>query len=163
MIESFKAAESSLKTVFNIAKGIFEAHKTIELQQIKIDFFSHLNELQDRIDKTRSDYRELLEIKEKIELELKNKVEWEKTKDEYESTQWAPQVFAYRKKSLDSDGQKSIQFFCPSCFSDQRVVGMTKLSPNNRTYHCPKCDFKVTPEPAPQQTRGHGGTGYRAL
>jgi hypothetical protein len=152
---AIQSAITSLKAATDISKAILEMKTMTEVQGKVIELQSALLDVQQcAINATTSQF-ELHERIKELELELKNKADWQKVRERYSLTNpWRGPAQVYALKAASSDGEPA-HFLCTNCFHNHKQVILNPAptpaaGTHNIKMNCPECKSSID-------------TGYRGI
>jgi len=138
-ITAVASAVGAIKTATDIVKTILAMNtdaaineKVAELQSVILSLQSHTLSMQ-------AEYSDLLKVKDKLEKELMECKDWEKTKEQYELKEVESGVFVYSCKQGDNLPEPE-HWLCTNCYKDKKksILQHDCFKAIGR-YFCPEC------------------------
>jgi hypothetical protein len=133
-----------VKNAFALLKTLSGASPKTEIDEKVFQLKSWVSSLQDSLIDMQLDYKQLLDVKERIEKELAKCREWEEEKAKYELVSLTDGLVAVRRKPA-LQGSEPQHYLCACCFEKGAKSFLLRTDANKPTYHCHACGFKCDP------------------
>lgn len=137
---SIAAALGGLRAAGDIAKALLELRSDVERQSKVIELQSVILAAQTSAIAAQSDQYSMLEEVRALEEEIARVKAWEKTKERYELTAVAPQIFVWSLKP-DSQPPEPSHWACTKCYEDQKrsIIQVKNQGSSTTWYICFEC------------------------
>jgi hypothetical protein len=135
------AVITSLKTAFDLLKGIRKITQDMEITEKVVELQSVIISLQANILSMQAEHEELLNLKTDLEKKLMEYEKWDKEKTNYALTEISAGVFVYSRKK-DQKPSEPDHWLCTKCFEDKRKSILQSRS--SSLYFCPQCGTELS-------------------
>jgi hypothetical protein len=120
LMNEFAAAYSALTHIAGIAKGLFQTHAQVKINDVAIELQGAILDLQAKLSGIHSQYQEMLKAKENTEKKLVAYEQWERESARYAMKEMAPGTVAYALKPDCAAGEPT-HWLCPTCYKNRQA------------------------------------------
>ncbi|MFA7421835.1 MAG: hypothetical protein WCZ90_19280 [Melioribacteraceae bacterium] len=138
VLTSIKSATDIIKGFTSLKTEVAVKEKAIELQNIILDLYSHINIMN-------VEFGKVIEEKESIEKVLNNINDWSVEKQKYILAEISPKVYAFVHKDY-FESKEETYWLCAHCFESQRHKSIYQLKVDEgyqKKYYCPACKNEI--------------------
>lgn len=142
----FALIKGAMDIVNSLRKNISDA----KFQKELISVYDSLIDLKGELLSLQTQNAELSDVNRKLEQQLAEYDDWEKTKSRYELKEFNPGIFVYSLKK-EFHGEEPFHYLCPACMEKRQKGIMSKESIDNYDYKCVICKngFSTFQNPLP--------------
>ncbi|WP_420565848.1 hypothetical protein [Thalassobaculum sp.] len=145
MVGEIPAALASLKTAFDIAKGLQELKREGDIKQAISEIQGALMDAQSRALDAQARETALVEEINRLKTQIAGFEDWEREKKRYELYEPTGGVHTYALKDRPAGGEHPMQF-CPNCYHQRQIsiLQFEKMgAPRAELLVCPRCGTEL--------------------
>lgn len=143
---SFALIKGAMDIVNSLRKNISDA----KFQKELISVYDSLIDLKGELLSLQTQNAELSDVNRKLEQQLAEYDNWEKTKSRYELKEFSSGIFVYALKK-EFHGEEPFHYLCPACMEKRQKGVISKESVDSYDYKCVICKngFSTFQNPLP--------------
>ncbi|MBE9397875.1 hypothetical protein IOQ59_11460 [Pontibacterium sp. N1Y112] len=123
-----------LSSLLGLAKSINDTVTDSKTLAATIELQEKIRELNSAILQMQDDHQSLLDEKNSIKEELSNRINWDKTASKCKTHQICSGVTVIIEND-DTSSEKDPVYFCPNCFSNQKLSFLNKIKKDYKGTH----------------------------
>ena len=163
-VAAIQGSLTSLKTAFDIAKGLHNLKRQGEINSAIRDIQSALMDAQTRALDAQANQAALIQEINKLKADIARFEAWDREKERYELYHPATGITTYALKETMNDGEEPMQI-CANCYQDHQASILQSIKFDRGRAHaltCPRCgqDYYVHGKFDPEH-RGAARATYR--
>lgn len=146
MAASLALIKGTMEIVTSLRNNISDA----KFQKELISIYNSLIDLKGELLSLQTQNAKLSDVNRKLEQQLAEYDNWEKTKSRYELKEFSPGIFVYSLKK-EFHGEEIPHYLCPACMQKRQKGIMSKESIDDYDYKCVICKngFSTFQNPLP--------------
>lgn len=132
---------TSIKTAYDIAKGINSLNTTVERNEAVSKVLEILLSVQSDALMMKDRHSSLLSEIDDLKKKISEFERWSEIERNHETAEIIPNIRAYIHKGLDGKSRQTANWYCTNCWTD-RIQSILHLKSKNGyavIYFCPKC------------------------